>query len=193
MTSTRPSLVLASASPRRADLLRGAGVEFVVDPADVDETPRAGETPAAYVARLAAAKAAVVGERHPGAVVLAADTTVDVDGTILEKPTDDADLRRMLRLLSGRAHLVHTGVCFAGGDPVVVTTAVTFVELSAADIDWYIATGDGVGKAGGYGIQGRAARFVERVDGSVTNVIGLPLAETLTFLSELSHSQAATS
>ncbi len=175
-------VVLASASPRRAALLTSAGLTFDVVAPDIDETPRSDESPSAYVARLAAAKAATVAATRPDAVVLAADTTVDVDGRILEKPVDDDDLRRMLGLLSGRSHLVHTGVCVAGTDPIVVTTSVTFVELTAADVEWYVASGDGVGKAGGYGIQGAAARFVERVDGSVTNVIGLPLAETLALL-----------
>jgi len=122
--------------------------------------------------------------------VVAADTTVDVDGVILEKPVDDDDARRMLRLLSGRAHLVHTGVTVASftehGSPgittVVVETAVTFVELADRDIEWYLSTGEHRGKAGGYAIQGAAGAFVERVDGSVTNVIGLPLAETLAIL-----------
>lgn len=192
-------LVLASASPRRAELLTAAGLTFDVAPADLDETPRPGEAPDAYVARLAVAKAAAIAAAEPGAVVLAADTTVDVDGEILEKPVDEADLRRMLGLLSGRTHRVHTGVAVRsaadgdGEDPVptkvtttalttVVTTTVTFVTLTADDIDWYVATGDGMGKAGGYGIQGRAARLVRRVDGSVTNVIGLPLAETIDLL-----------
>jgi septum formation protein len=155
---------------------------FEVVPADIDETPQPSERPPDYVSRLASTKAATVATRHPDATVLAADTTVDVGGSILEKPTDDDDLRRMLQMLSGRAHLVHTGVCIAGREPIVVSTTVTFVELDAGEIEWYVATGDGAGKAGGYGIQGAAARFVARVDGSVTNVIGLPLAETLQLL-----------
>ncbi len=127
-----------------------------------------------------------------GSIVVAADTTVDVDGQILEKPGDDDDARRMLRLLSGRTHLVHTGVTVSGpsgdgaGDDrsrtIVVETAVNFVELAESDIDWYLSTGEHVGKAGAYGIQGAAGAFVERIDGSVTNVIGLPLAETLDLL-----------
>ena len=184
-------LVLASASPRRSELLRSVGLEFDVLPADIDESVRAGETPSEYVARLSREKAAAIAERIDGeAVIVAADTTVDVDGQILEKPVDDDDARRMLRLLSGRAHLVHTGVTVAwfpetrarGTETCVVETVVRFVELSDQSIDWYLSTGEHVGKAGAYGIQGAAGAFVERVDGSVSNVIGLPLAETLDLL-----------
>jgi len=164
-----------------------------VVPADIDETVVLAETPPDYVARLSREKAARVVERIGGdAVVIAADTTVDVDGQILEKPTDDADARRMLRLLSGRAHLVHTGVTVVGpgGDgagedrrrTIVVETAVTVVEVGDTEIDWYLSTGEHVGKAGAYGIQGAAGTFVERIDGSVTNVIGLPLAEAVAML-----------
>ncbi|MGE5210573.1 MAG: Maf family protein, partial [Acidobacteriota bacterium] len=131
-------LVLASASPRRSELLRSAGLAFDVVPADIDETVRPGETPSAYVARLSQEKAlAVVGRLDGNALVLAADTTVDVDGRILEKPFDDDDARRMLRLLSGRTHQVHTGVTVSSsasptsrGTTIVVETAVTFAELS---------------------------------------------------------------
>jgi len=192
--------VLASASPRRAELLRSAGLEFDVVPADVDESRIPGESAADYVARLSVEKASAVAERLDGdAVVIGADTTVDVDGEILEKPVDDADARRMLWLLSGRTHAVHTAVTAmspepgsagtsmfpqtrAGGTSIVVTTAVTFVALTDAAIEWYLATGEHTDKAGAYAIQGAAAAFVERVDGSVTNVIGLPLAETLALI-----------
>jgi septum formation protein len=186
-------LVLASASPRRSELLRSVGLEFEVMPADIDESTLPGEAPSDYVARLSNEKARVVAERvGGGAIVIAADTTVDVDGRILEKPIDDPDARRMLRLLSGRTHLVHTGVTTLSfgvgsgktGSPVsvVVETAVRFVELTDRAIEWYLATGEHAGKAGAYGIQGAAGAFVERIDGSVTNVIGLPLAETLALL-----------
>jgi septum formation protein len=186
-------LVLASASPRRSELLRSVGLEFEVVPADIDEATLPGEAPPDYVARLSNEKASVVAERvGGGAIVIAADTTVDVDGRILEKPIDDPDARRMLRLLSGRTHLVHTGVTTLSfgvgsgktGSPVtvVVETAVRFVELTDRAIEWYLATGEHAGKAGAYGIQGAAGAFVERIDGSVTNVIGLPLAETLALL-----------
>jgi septum formation protein len=193
-------LVLASASPRRSELLRSVGLDFDVMPADIDESVRPGEAPSDYVARLSREKAAAVGERLDGAaVVVAADTTVDVDGRILEKPLDDGDARQMLRLLSGRTHLVHTGVTtlsFGVGSgrtgsamTVVVETAVRFVELTDRAIDWYLSTGEHVGKAGAYGIQGAAAALVERVDGSVTNVIGLPLAETLAMLGSSRNSE----
>jgi septum formation protein len=177
------SLVLGSASPRRHDLLARAGLEFEVRPAHIDETPHEYETPSEYVRRLALEKsAAVIG---PSEIVVAADTTVEVDGRVLEKPVDDPDARSMLRMLSDRAHHVHTGVSIRSDAVVqsfVVTTAVTFVELTPRMIEWYIGTGEARDKAGAYGIQGAAASFVERVDGSVTNVIGLPMAETLAML-----------
>jgi len=178
-------LILASASPRRAQLLTSAGLTFEVIPADIDESTRPGEDPSVYVARLSSEKAAkVAASLEPGVIVIAADTTVDVDGVILEKPVDDDDGRRMLGLLSGRTHLVHTGVTvMAGGtDTLVVETVVEFVDLTREMIEWYVGTRDWDGKAGGYGIQGAAAGFVRRIDGSVTNVIGLPLAETLRVL-----------
>lgn len=185
-------LVLASASPRRSELLGSVGLEFDVIPADIDETVADGESPVEYVGRLSREKAArVVDLIADGSVVIAADTTVDVDGQILEKPAGDDDARRMLRLLSGRTHLVHTGVTVSGSGrdmsegpsrTIVVETAVSFVELTESDIDWYLATSEHVGKAGAYGIQGAAGALVERIDGSVTNVIGLPLAETLALL-----------
>ena len=160
-------------------------------PADIDESQRVGEPPWDYVARLSREKAVTIARRFDDAViVVAADTTVDIDGVILEKPLDDDDARRMLGLLSGRTHLVHTGVTVLGpprdgedrSRTIVVETAVTFVELSDRAIDWYLSTGEHRGKAGAYGIQGAAGAFVERIDGSVSNVIGLPLAETLALL-----------
>ncbi len=184
-------LVLASGSPRRHELLRGAGIEFTVVVADVDETPVPGESPTDYVTRLATDKAMAVvgrmgmGAATPGTVVLAADTTVDVDGEILAKPDDDADAARMLRLLSGRCHLVHTAVAawrIGGVERALVTTEVTFAELTDGDIAWYVATGEPVGKAGAYAIQGSGAGLAARVDGSVTNVVGLPMVETVAVL-----------
>ena len=176
-------LVVASASPRRSELLRAVGLEFDVIPAEIDESVLPGEMPADYVARLSVEKASVVAGRvDPDAIVVAADTTVDVDGQILEKPSDGADARRMLELLSGRTHLVHTAVTVLSTSrcsTVVVETAVEFVELTPAMVEWYVATGEPFGKAGGYAIQGAGGAFVRRLDGSVTNVIGLPLAETL--------------
>ena len=184
------SLILASASPRRQELLRGIGLEFIVVPADADESLYPGEKPVDYVERVARDKAmAVVAKLGMGAagdvVVLAADTTVDIDGEVLAKPDDDADARRMLRLLSGRTHQVHTAIVawrISGLRTATVTTDVTFVELDEATIDWYVATGEHRDKAGAYGIQGAAGALVARVDGSPTNVIGLPLAETVALL-----------
>ena len=181
-------LILASASPRRHELLRSVGLAFSVEPADVDETEHPGEDAVRYVERVARAKADEIARRHgslDGLVVLAADTTVDVDGAILAKPVDDDDARRMLRSMSGRTHLVHTAVVcrHAGGvEAATVTTGVTFAPLSDGDLEWYVATGEHRDKAGAYGMQGAAGAFVERLDGSPTNVIGLPLAQTLRLL-----------
>jgi septum formation protein len=188
-------LVLASGSPRRRELLSGAGLRFAVRPADIDETPLLGEFPTTYVRRLSTEKAAASMESPLASsadVVLAADTTVEVQGEILEKPLDVDDAYRMLRMLSGRDHLVHTGVTvsvpLAGArrsSSILVTTRVTFADLDDGAIDWYLETGEAMDKAGAYGIQGAAGAFVERVDGSVTNVIGLPLAETLALLRDV--------
>lgn len=177
--SAADSLVLASASPRRADLLRDAGLTFVVDAADVDESVESGEAPEQYVRRLAIDKARAVARRHPGAKVLGADTTVVVDGEVLGKPVDAADAARMVGRLAGRRHLVHTGVAVARDGEVtadVATTAVWFAPLSDAEIAAYVATGEPMDKAGAYGIQGAAGRFVTRVDGALDTVIGLPVA-----------------
>jgi septum formation protein len=169
------NLILASASPRRAELLRAAGITFEVIVADVDETPRADEQAAGYVQRLAVEKARAVMPRAAGRPVLAADTVVVVDGAILGKPRDDDDARRMLRLLSGRMHTVLTGVAL-GEDVRVASTVVEFVPLSTSEIDWYVASGEPGDKAGAYAIQGLASRFVARIDGSYSNVVGLPVA-----------------
>ncbi|MFK8025753.1 MAG: nucleoside triphosphate pyrophosphatase [Ilumatobacter sp.] len=175
-------LVLASRSPRRRELLDRMGLHVEIRPADIDETPDIGESPVDYVRRLSVEKAAAVG--LPGEIVVAADTTVELDGQILEKPIDRTDGRRMLRSLSGRSHRTHTGVTVVVPDSswtgtAVVSTDVVFSVLDDGVIDWYLRTGEADDKAGGYGLQGVAAGFVERVDGSVTNVIGLPLVETL--------------
>ena len=172
-------LVLASASPRRADLLREAGILFRVAPAHIDEAVRVGESPEAYVERLAREKAEAVHTASPGAFVLGADTTVVVDDTILGKPVDGAEAARMLELLAGRSHRVLTGVALLGPADftraAVVSTNVTFSRLSDADIAWYVGTGEPLDKAGAYAIQGGASRFVERIDGSFSNVVGLPM------------------
>jgi septum formation protein len=176
-------LILASASPRRADLLRAAGIEVDVQPADVDESIRPAESPGDYVCRVALAKARTISEGVPERLVLGADTTVVVDGEILGKPGDADDARRMLRLLSGRPHVVMTGVALLGrngkgavADTAVESTTVEFASLSDREIDWYVATDEPMGKAGAYAIQGLASRFVTRVQGSYSNVVGLPVA-----------------
>lgn len=177
--------MLASASPRRQELLAAAGYDFTVHTADVDETPRPGEAPATYVARLADAKARAVLARRPDALVLGADTTVVVDGDILAKPADVADAARMVGRLQGRAHEVLTGVALvsAGWSRVAVAaTTVWFAPMSAADIEAYVASGEPMDKAGAYGIQGYAGIFVERLEGSYTGVMGLPLHETAVLL-----------
>jgi septum formation protein len=174
------TLVLASASPRRAELLASAGYTFTVDPAHVDEAERPGEPPEAYVLRVARDKArAVAARREPGDIVLAADTTVVADGEILAKPADESDAVRMLQLLAGREHRVFTGVvAVSGGRELadVVSTRVRLLPLNLAEIQWYVGTGEPMGKAGGYAIQGRAARFVDWIEGSWSNVVGLPVA-----------------
>jgi septum formation protein len=172
-------MLLASASPRRAQLLAAIGVAFEVVPADVDETPHAGETPDAYVERLAEAKAAHVAARHPGRLVLGADTTVTVDGEILGKAATAREAHAMLQRLAGRAHEVHTGVALVrDGDSTVAcaTTRVWFDPMTSEDIEAYVASGEWHDKAGAYGIQGRISRVVARVEGSYTNVVGLPVA-----------------
>jgi septum formation protein len=177
----RVRLVLASASPRRADLLRAAAIEFDVVPAHVDESRQPDEWPDTYVARLAEAKAAAVLDKAAGRPVLAADTIVVCGTDILGKPSGATDARRMLELLSGRTHLVLTGVCLIAPDGSsrhtdVASTAVEFANLSDEDIRWYIASGEPEGKAGAYAIQGLASRFVTAISGSYTNVVGLPVA-----------------
>jgi septum formation protein len=175
------TLVLASASPRRAELLLSAGFVFTVDPADVDESERPGEPPEAYVLRVAGDKARAVAarRREPAEIVLGADTTVVVNGEILAKPADESDAARMLELLAGTEHHVFTGVvAVSGGRELaeVVDTRVRLLPLEIDEIRWYVATGEPMGKAGAYAIQGRAARFIDRIEGSWSNVVGLPVA-----------------
>jgi septum formation protein len=220
-------LILASASPRRAELLRAAGYTFEIVAADVDESIRPGESPSAYVRRLAADKSAAVisaltGRATPTAgratiaedgvarpfqgrdrgaespaphqsVVLGADTTVVVDGEILGKPRDEEDSATMLRRLSGRTHHVLTGVSLRQGASEVgrvETTDVVFRALSEGDVAWYVASGEGRDKAGGYAIQGLASRFVVRIEGSYSNVVGLPVACVAELLPEIRHGGA---
>jgi septum formation protein len=196
-------LVLASASPRRAELLRAAGFAFDTLPVDLDERVRPGETPADYVRRLAMDKAARALELAGGAasgraaeatplVVLGADTAVVIDGAILGKPKDDGEGASMLRLLRGRAHQVLTGVCLRwGGEQVsrVEATTVEFRPLSDEDIAWYVASGEGRDKAGGYAIQGLASRFIPAIHGSYSNVVGLPIAAVHELVAEIASRQ----
>jgi septum formation protein len=173
-------IVLASASPRRADLLRAAGFGFSVCPVDVDERRHDRELPADYVARLARIKASTAAVDHAGALVLAADTAVAVDEDVFGKPSDAGEAADMLRRLSGRSHLVLTGVALAtvGECQVFVEqTRVWFDPLSASDVQWYVASGEPLDKAGAYAVQGLASRFIPRIEGSYSNVVGLPIAQ----------------
>ena len=175
-------IVLASGSPRRAEILTQAGIAFVrTVPRDVDETPAPGEQARGYVMRLAREKAAAVDDPR---IVLGADTTVAIDGEILGKPTDARDAERMLRLLSGRTHEVLTGICLRGGGEVVdvASTRVWFASLSEAEIAAYASSGEPLDKAGAYGIQGLASKFVERIEGCYFNVMGLPVALVYRYL-----------
>jgi septum formation protein len=183
-------LILASASPRRAELLTAAGFSFDVVPADVDETPRSGEAPEVYTGRVALDKARHV-SRLPGSTgmtVLAADTEVVRDGGVLGKPVDPADAARMLRLLSGQTHEVLTAVVVISGGverTAVDRTIVRFTAMSDAEIDWYVASGEPMGKAGAYGIQGRGARFIDHIEGAWSTVVGLPVHTVHRLLSEV--------
>jgi septum formation protein len=182
------ALILASTSPRRSELLRNAGIAFEVDPADIHEEPVAGEAPIDYARRLARDKAKTVLTRHPDAVVLGADTVVVVDEHLLEKPANADDAARMLRLLSGRTHQVITGVCLLFADfecTEAEVTQVTFVRMSEQEIREYVASGEPMDKAGAYGIQGMASRWVERIEGDYFNVVGLPVARVYRMLKEV--------
>jgi len=184
-------LVLASASPRRQELLRNAGIPFVVQPTDVPEIPREGELPQQCAERLAQEKASAIARQRPQDFVLGADTIVVVDELTLGKPSDAGDAARMLRLLSGRQHRVITGVCLvvpdqggqtqgAGHSRLVdvrsETTLVTVSKLSESEIGDYVASGEPMDKAGAYAVQGRASRWIPRIDGDYFNVVGLPVA-----------------
>jgi septum formation protein len=184
-------IILASASPRRQELLRNAGIPFTVQPADIDETPLAGELPRECAERLAREKALAVFRRQPRDYVLGADTIVVVDDAILGKPRDTKDAVRMLRMLAGRSHAVITGVCLVGKKvasgqwPVVsdceeltasATTLVTMCDLSDDEIREYVASGEPMDKAGAYAIQGVASRWIPRIEGDYSNVVGLPVA-----------------
>lgn len=177
-------IILASQSPRRAELLRQVGVDFEIRAADVDEQVRSGESPAAYVRRVALAKAEAVRSRSRSLPVLAADTAVVVDGRILGKPADRADALAMLARLSGRSHQVLSGVALLGdaSDYRLSTSRVYFREVIPGEAAAYWATGEPVDKAGAYAVQGLAAAFIERIEGSYSGIMGLPLFETLEML-----------
>ncbi len=180
-------LILASVSPRRADLLRAAGFTFDVVPVEIDERPLTVEPPRDYVCRLAVAKAAEIARRNSDRPVLAADTTVVVDDLILAKPGDESEATKMLRMLSGGVHEVLTGVALQLGERrvhAVACTQVHFLQMSPAEIAWYVASGEPYDKAGGYAVQGLASRFVERIDGSYSNVVGLPVATVYRLLKD---------
>jgi len=185
-TSERPLLVLASASPRRLELLAQIGiVPNVVAPADLDETPRAEEPPRVYAERLAAEKAVAVAAAHDDAFVLAADTVVACGRRILPKAESVEEARNCLQLLSGRAHRVYTGISLVKGGKQITKSVMTRVQvarLSDADLAAYLASGEWQGKAGGYAIQGLAATFIRGLNGSYSNVVGLPLHETANLL-----------
>ena len=182
-----PGLILASASPRRRELLRAVGVPFRVIPSRVDERCLPGEAPRRFALRAARDKGAEVAGRNPGAHVLSADTVVVVGGAVLGKPRDRRDGRRMLALLSGREHLVHTAVCLLREcdgyrDEAVATTRVRFRELSGPEILGYLRTGESDDKAGAYAAQGAGNLLIERIAGSYTNVVGLPMTQVLAML-----------
>lgn len=180
-------LVLASASPRRRELLERVGVPLIVRPVDVDETPRPHEEAHAYLERVVADKAAAARSAYPEGLLLVADTSVIIDGEVLGKPDSDDEARVMMERLQGRGHEVATRFALADASTVVQTvrTRVWFRPLNAEQIARYVATGEGSDKAGGYGIQGVGAMLVARVEGSYTNVVGLPLAEVVVALEAL--------
>lgn len=183
-------LILASQSPRRSELLQQAGISFVARPANVDETIFAGESPGAYVKRVAQEKATAV-EATPGDIVLGADTVVVIDGQILGKPRDAADAIRMLQVLSGREHTVLTGICLRRTTETILDVAETrvwFPPLTQSEIQQYVATGEPMDKAGAYAIQGLASKFVRRIEGSYTNVVGLPVELVYQYLHRWDHS-----
>lgn len=193
MTKKESKIILASGSPRRRDILSSIGLEFEIDPGDVDERHHQGETPADYIIRLARAKVIDVAARHNVGLVLGADTTVVIDGEILAKPEDDRDGRRMLCLLSGRWHSVMTGVAAYDIETKreaydYVVTQVRFVEMSKEEIDWYLSTGEHRDKAGAYGIQGRGSLFIEEIEGNYHNVVGLPMPLAYRLVRELGYS-----
>ena len=180
-------LVLASASPRRRELLHNVGISFDVQPAHINEDPLPNEVAKDYAERLAREKAQAIAQQRPKNPVLGADTVVVIDNQILGKPADSADAARMLHLLSGRTHQVITGVCLAVDGRYTVaseTTAVTMSEISEQEIRAYVATGEPMDKAGAYAIQGIASRWIPRIEGDYSNVVGLPVARVYRMLQQ---------
>jgi len=174
-----PKLVLASGSPRRSEIMNSVGWEFIKDVPDIDESEREGETPEAYVQRLAKEKAEAVAARHPGEIVLAADTTVVIDNQIIGKPTDLDDARRMLQKLSGNWHEVLTGIAVSRDGTVeegLQSTRVKFASMSHDEIDFLVEKGDPLDKAGAYAVQAQAALYIEGIEGDYWNVVGLPVS-----------------
>jgi septum formation protein len=171
--------ILASASPRRRELLESIGLEFEIIPSHIPEVRAAGESAEEYVARLSREKAAAVAGEHPGRWIIAADTTVLLGDELLEKPADPVDAARMLTAIAGKTHTVYTGVTLLGpgySDTRVSESEVRMLPLSAGDIEWYVGTGEPLDKAGSYAVQGKGAMFIDSIHGSYTNVVGLPLA-----------------
>jgi len=183
------SFILASASPRRRELLGALISDFEIIPSDIDEKPLDGESPEAHVLRLSSEKALEVSRENPGRWILGADTVVIIDGKILGKPDTPGEAERMLGMLSGRTHRVITGFAIMKGDEGVtvndtVESSVIFKDISRDEMDWYIRTSEPYDKAGGYAVQGKASFFIKEIRGSYTNVIGLPLCEVVTALKE---------
>ena len=193
-------LILASSSPRRRQLLQLAELDFVVESADIDETVQPGETPATYVQRLALEKSQAIWERHKteepeDLIVLGADTTVVCDGAILGKPTDPVDARRMLRMLAGRTHQVLTGIAVVSSRGLfseVEITQVFFDLIDDDELNHYVSSGEPMDKAGAYGIQGYAARWIPRIEGCFFNVMGLPIARTMALLAKAREGRSET-
>ncbi|HVF29316.1 MAG TPA: Maf family protein [Pyrinomonadaceae bacterium] len=174
-----PKLILASGSPRRSEIMNSVGWPFTKDVPDIDESERDGESAADYVRRLAKEKAEAVAGSHPGAIVLAADTTVVIDGRIIGKPADQADARRMIRMLSGKWHEVLTGVAVSRDGKLDVdlqSTRVKFAEMNDAEVQFLVEKGDPLDKAGAYAVQAQAALFIEGIEGDYWNVVGLPIS-----------------
>ena len=180
-------LVLASASPRRRSLLEQLGIPLRIDPAHLDENVREGEPAEQYVLRLAREKAEAVHVRHLNDIVLAADTSVVLEGRVLGKPRTPEEALEMLRALSGRTHQVMTAVAVAGVGARCVTASVTFAAASESALRWYVSTGEPMDKAGAYAVQGIGGFLVERIEGSYSTVVGLPLVETLALLREAGY------